>query len=195
MSFAEGALFTDKGKILHAKAIAGAELVFTRLAMGDGELGSSQSSTELTALISEKLSVNITGLKVLTGGMATVKGVMSNTGLAAGFYWREIGLFATDPDDGEILYCYGNAGTLAEYIPAGSGSEILEKVIGITAIVSNVASVSATIAESMVYATQQDLQDHINNVTLHGQMYDSTLAKYYKLGVDNGLLYIQEVTS
>jgi len=161
MSFAGGIFFTNRGKVLEAKAQTGVALNFTRIGVGDGEL-TGQDISDLTALIHEVKSLALTSLKTLTGGKASVGGVLSNQGLAAGFYWREVGLFATDPDLGEILYCYGNAGALAEYIPAGGGSEILEKQVSIVSIVGNAANVSATIEQSLVYETPAGAQAKVD---------------------------------
>lgn len=149
--------FTDRGRALQAKAIAGANLVFTKIAVGDGSL-SGQSISELTALIHLIKNVELNKLKTLPDGKAVIGGVLDNQDLVSGFYWRELGLFATDPDIGEILYCYGNAGDLAEYIPSPGGTEILEKQIDIVAVVGNAASITATIEQSLVYATMEDLE-------------------------------------
>ena len=119
--------FTNKGKILQAKAQTGTPLHFTRIALGDGEL-QGQAPQTFNTLVNEKLSVDIIKLVVNEDGTAKVGGGFNNSSLITGFYYRELGLFAQDPDntDQEILYCYGNAGALAEYIPA-QGSEQIEK--------------------------------------------------------------------
>lgn len=148
---------TNRGKILQSKAQTGVNLNFTRIAMGDGELGST-SILELNALISQKKSLELSNIKVLGGGKALVEGQLSNADLVTGFYYREIGLFATDPDVGEILYCYGNAGALAEYIPAG-GSTIIEKNIGIQTVVGSASNITATIDSSTVFATKKDIEN------------------------------------
>lgn len=160
-----GMQFTNRGKTLQAKAQAGARLNFTRIVVGDGELGSS-AIADLTNLIRQIQSLSITKLKPLSNGKAVVGTVMSNEGLAAGFYWRELGVFATDPDLGEILYCYGNAGAAAEYIPAGGGPDIVEKAIDVISIIGNAANVTASIEQSLVYASAQDLANHEVDYTL-----------------------------
>jgi hypothetical protein len=162
-----GLIITNKGIALQAKVQAGAELHFTRIGVGDGTLGG-QSIPTLTNLISEKMSLDITKLKVLGGGKAVVGGVLSNLGITTGFYFREIGVFAMDPDEGEILYCYGNAGSGAEYIPPGGGPDVIEKQIDIVTIIGNASNVSAEIP-SAVYATVDQLEAHINATTgVHG---------------------------
>ena len=159
MSFSGGLFFTNRGRALQAKAQTGVQLNFTRIGVGDGQL-SGQAIDELTALISEKKSLTLNKFKTLTSGKAVVGGILSNQGLITGFYWRELGLFATDPDIGEILYCYGNAGALAEYIPAEGGAEILEKQVDVVSLIGNASSVSATIDQSLLFASEEDLIAH-----------------------------------
>lgn len=162
-------VFTTRGKVLQSKAQAGTKLNFTKLAIGDGELGS-QSVLELTDLKNKKLDIPISALKVLTGGIASVGGTFTNENIDTGFYWREVGLYATDPDIGEILYVYGNAGALAEYIPSSGGSEILEKFVAIEAIIGNANNVSATINQSLVYATIEDIETHNSDTKAHPEL-------------------------
>lgn len=159
-------VLTNRGRNLQAKAQAGTQLNFTRFGVGDGELGGS-SILELNVLKHQVKSVNISKAKAVTGGKATIGMVLSNQDLVTGFYFREIGLFAQDPDVGEILYCYANAGATADYIPAGGGTDVVEKSFDVIAIVGTAANVTATIDSSLVYASAQDLINHENNSTIH----------------------------
>jgi len=151
-------LFTQKGRALQSKAIAGATLVFTKIQMGSGELGS-QSQITLTALIHPEVTLDIVKI-TRTVDYVTLRGNFSNAQTSTGFYWREMGIFANDPDLGEILYCYANAGALAEYIPPQT-AEIIEKVVSLSIIVGNTANVSATIDASLVYASMADLDAYV----------------------------------
>ncbi|MTI49714.1 MAG: hypothetical protein FH761_17930 [Firmicutes bacterium] len=157
-------LFTNKGKVLQAKAESGIQLQFTKLSIGKGELGETPIS-ELVGLIDPVIDINITELSSVNG-YAKVGGIFKNEGLLEGFYWRELALFANDPDEGEILYCYGNAGELAEYIPPESGSEILEKYVRIAALIGNATNITANIDSSLVYATQNDLNNKFDEVSM-----------------------------
>ena len=168
-----GLIITNKGLALQAKAQIGAELNFTRIGVGDGTLGG-QPIPNLTSLINEKMSLTITKLKVLSAGKAVVGGVLSNQDVTTGFYFREIGVFAMDPDEGEILYCYGNAGSGAEYIPPGGGPDVIEKQIDLVMIIGNASNVSAEIP-SEVYATVDQLDAHISATTgVHGATSEAT---------------------
>lgn len=154
---------TAKGRALLAKAQTGTQINFTHIKMGDGSM-TGQVTDEMTDVINQKVNLSINSLKVLTGGKAKVSASFSNQGLSTGFYWRELAVFATDPDNSqnEIMYCYGNAGALADYIPA-EGSQILEKVVSIITLISNASNVTAVIDQSLVYATVQDLNDKISH--------------------------------
>jgi phage-related tail fiber protein len=168
MSTFGGVHFTNKGKSLQAKALTGVQLSFTRLAVGDGSL-TGQAIVDLSALIHEVKTLPITTLKNTNDGKVTIGGVLTNQDLASGFYWREIGLFATDPDLGEFLYCYGNAAALAEYIPAGGGADLLEKQVNVVAIVGDATNISAIINNSLVYASYEDLialEEKVNGITV-----------------------------
>lgn len=156
MSTFGGVYFTNKGRALQAKALTGIQLNFTKIVVGDGTL-TGQVISDLSALIHEVKTLTISTLKNTNDGKVTIGGVLTNEGLLSGFYWRELGLFAQDPDLGEILYCYGNAAALAEYIPAGGGADLLEKQINIVAIVGNASSISATLDSSLIYASPGDV--------------------------------------
>ena len=163
MSFT-GPKFTDEGKALQAKAQAGTALKFTKMQLGDGELGS-QAIAAMTGLVNPLITVGISDVKA-GNNYATVKSNFSNSGLTTGFFWREIGVFAENPEkpndrNSDILYCYANAGSLAEYIPA-VGSEIVEKIISIPCIIGDAENVSAEVA-SEIYATKEELKEHIDN--------------------------------
>lgn len=168
MSAFGGLLLTNRGRNLQAKAQTGNQLMFTRMGIGDGELGSS-SILDLNALKHEVLSLTLTEFKVLTDGKARVRSILSNQDITTGFYFREIGIYAQDPDLGEILYCYGNAGANAEYIPAGGGPDIIEKRLDVITLIASAANVSAVIDESLIFVTLDDFEAHINGSNPHPQ--------------------------
>jgi hypothetical protein len=139
---------TNKGTALIAKCVAGAAMQFTRMAVGDGQIGSTDPKT-LNALVHRILWVTLNGV-VRSGSEVIASGTFNNQGVSTAFYYREIGLFAQDPQEGEILYMYGNAGTTADQIPA-QGTEIVERVVYMTSVLSS--SITLTVQlESGAYA-------------------------------------------
>ena len=129
-----GMTLTTAGLQLEAKAQTGTQLAFTRIAMGDGELTAGQSLAALTGLIHWKMDLPITSLAVIGTGTARMTVVLQNAEIDPGFFAREMGVYATDPDAGEILYAVANAGASCDYIPAGGGADIVELVMEVVPI-------------------------------------------------------------
>jgi|GEM_PF-3282472 len=151
-----GLIQTNKGRNLQAKAEAGAQLKFTRMGVGDGQLGG-QSIPSLNKLIHETMSLPITRLKPQLPAQAIVGAVLSNQDVTTGFFFRELGIFAQDPDEGEILYAYGNSGSGAEYIPPAGTADIIEKTIDMIVTFGQAQNVSAVINSSLIFATPDDV--------------------------------------
>ena len=117
---------TTAGLIVLAKGVAGQKINYTKIVLGDGYLEEGQTPRTLTGVVSPKATVDITKLKINGDGTVAVGGIFTNGDETDGFYYRELGLYAEDPDPevGEVLYCYGNCGDLAEWIPPSGGAPI-----------------------------------------------------------------------
>lgn len=152
---------TAAGLIVLAKGAAGERINYTRIVLGDGYLEEGQTPRSLTDVVSPKASIDITKLKVNTDGTVAVGGIFTNDQTSDGFYYRELGLYAEDPDPnvGEILYCYGNCGDLAEWIPPTGGATIVEKTIDIVTVIGTATNVTAYIPAD-AYATKEDYENY-----------------------------------
>ena len=152
---------TAAGLIVLAKGAAGEKINYTRIVLGDGYLEEGQTPRSLTEVVSPKASIDITKLKVNTDGTVAVGGVFTNDQTNEGFFYRELGLYAEDPDPdvGEVLYCYGNCGDLAEWIPPTGGATIVEKTIDIVTVIGTATNVTAHIPAD-AYATKQDYENY-----------------------------------
>lgn len=140
---------TNAGQALQTKVLAGETLTFTRIALGDGQLNG-QPIAPLTALISQKATVEVDSVRVVNTTTAQAAGFFSNKDISTGFWWRETGLFAQDPDVGEILYGYTNAGDAGDYIPTVADTRI-EKYIYCSIAVASATTVDITIPSSDTY--------------------------------------------
>lgn len=165
MAFGVKPKFTVKGKQLAAAAGAGqASIRFTRIQMGDGAI-TTQAVSALTALINPVVALPVTGVSV-GSNYAKLQTDFSNAGLTEGFYWREVGVFAEDPDTGaEILYCYANCGELAEYI-SSAGEHSIRKIINVSAIIGDAENVTAEITDDTYYSPLDQLQEDITEEDL-----------------------------
>ncbi|MGN7472309.1 phage tail-collar fiber domain-containing protein [Brevibacillus sp. SAFN-007a] len=149
-----GMILTKKGRDLQAKAEAGATLTFTKAKIGDGQLGQGQSLENLNDLISPQKTLAISSVQAESGGLCRIRTNITNQGITQGFYVREIGLFAQDPDLGEILYAIATAAA-ADYLPPEGGSTIVNNQFDIIVIVGNASSISATINPSGLVNQEQ----------------------------------------
>ena len=98
-----GGRLTKAGRDLQIKVEAGqCKLELTKIKLGDGAEDIS-SVDRMTDLVGPKAEFGISQVEA-KDGLCTVTGIIHTSNVSAGFYVREWGLFAKDPDRGEILY-------------------------------------------------------------------------------------------
>lgn len=165
-----GTVLTTKGRNLQAKAQIGTALNFTKVKLGSGTLANGQSLESLNDLIAPVMTLTIQGMTTNSDGTSKITVLVTNNGLETGFYVREIGLYATDPQFGEILYSVSNAGTLADYLPAGGGAVVVEQLFELITVVGNATNVTAVIDTSLVLATKDDVITHNTSAIAHADL-------------------------
>lgn len=115
-----GFTIPQKGLALLAKLHSGDTLEITRVMIGDGQIPDDRNPRDLEDLISPVALA--TSTKPVTVGTTTSFIVQYrndlNGGLDRDVNINEYGVFANDPDEGEILLYYGNLGAYYEPVPA-----------------------------------------------------------------------------
>ena len=159
----QGMILTNQGRNLIAKALTGKELCFTRAFVGDGTLRSGQDQATLTALISPKKELPIQSMNVLGSvGTAEVVLEMSNKNLTTGFFVREYGLFARDPDtQSEVLYSYCNKGSEAGYLEGDNGTDQIAYSLSLVTVVDQAPNVTAYITNTNQYVTISRMEQRV----------------------------------
>lgn len=153
-----GTQLTADGLILKAKGETNKLIEFTKIAVGDDVPDEGETVQSLTALKSQKLEVTINSFDVLGGGISKATGIISNQGLEVGFYVREIGLFAKDPDTlVEKLYAYTYVSSAPDWLPPEGGPTLIESEIGMIAVIGNATNITANIDDTVVVATKRDV--------------------------------------
>ena len=97
------AVVTEAGLALQAKLVDGQTLGFLRVAAGTGTVDPASLANQ-TALVNEKQTLTFQPPNVLDGAKIKVPVMLNNIGLETGYTMQQLGFFADDPDDGEILY-------------------------------------------------------------------------------------------
>ena len=166
----EKVYITKQGALLAAKTLQGKKIEFDHAEVGSGNL--SGNAVDKTALTTKVLECPIQKVEITEETQAKVSFIFKNTDANNAFYFREIGLFAIDPDTkAKVLYAYTNAGTTAEYIN-NSIAEKIEKHISINVIVDNAQNVNITLDENQIYVTEKEMEEAIKKaITKKGNLY------------------------
>lgn len=152
---------TDAGRNLLLRALAGETIKFTRIQLGDG---AAQQPAEADALLSPKLTALISDFSI-GDNYVTLTALFNNSGVDTGFRITEAGFFAEDPDDAtnEILYALGNTeADNADYVP-DRADRVLEMQYDAAIYIGDAENVTAAISGSLVYATKEALDEHIDD--------------------------------
>ena len=161
------AVMTNDGAALLAAALAGtAKIEFTTLVAGDGEYTEGERAVsalqQRTALKSQKQSVPFSSIVVETDTSVHLTAALDNEELLAGYYVREVGLYAVDALDENatpVLYSITVA-EVADYMPPYNGLTPTTIVQEYYATVDNSANVTIE-AGSGAYALADDLADQV----------------------------------
>lgn len=147
---------TKDGKALLAKAQAGkCAIQITKAQSGSGSYTSSEDISQRTALKTVKQTFPISNKVINTDSALALKITMENSTLTAGYDITEFGVFASDPDKGEILYSIATAST-SDYMPAYNG--VVPSVINMSYYLEVANASTVTIKSAGALALQSDLE-------------------------------------
>lgn len=147
---------TKDGKALLAKAQAGkCAIQITKAQSGSGSYTSSEDISQRTALKTVKQTFPISNKVINTDSALVLKITMENSTLTAGYGITEFGVFASDPDKGEILYSIATAST-SDYMPAYNG--VVPSVINMSYYLEVANASTVTIKSAGALALQSDLE-------------------------------------
>ncbi|WP_298594729.1 phage tail protein [uncultured Mitsuokella sp.] len=161
-----GGQLTKAGRDLQIKVEAGAKLELTKIKLGDGTEGADGVDT-LTDLVGAKAVFGISSIEA-KDGMCTVTGVISSSNVTAGFYAREWGLFAKDPEKGEILYMIALDPT-PDMIPPKTAALQQAATYAMNIVVSNAANIEARIDPAGLVNVEM-LNRHNNDADAHANL-------------------------
>lgn len=160
---------TNQGKNMVTESIrTHSAIIFTKISLGDGLLNGETIET-MTGLKHRLMDGNVPKINHLGNGEIEAVSTVSNSELTAGFFARELGLFAKLGEEGEEqLFAYTNAGSNASYIPPNTSVD--EKMLGIQLGVGD--AIVQVNYQSHLYITYEQLEDgiahHNNDANAHG---------------------------
>ncbi len=148
---ATGTFITRKGLSLITKLVADkGTLSFSRGAVGVGRPPEGYSPDSMIALSSYKMDAEIADYGV-QDDKAFVTLQISSDQVAEGFLLTEVGLYATDPDEGEVLYAYMDISTDPTYIYAnGSATRTKFAEFTLYVLIGTVERVTAAVTPGSI---------------------------------------------
>lgn len=162
------ATMTDVGADLQAKVNAGkTKLTFTKIKVGSGV--NATNPLALTDVISSKWETTNFIVKQ-EGKIVSVDTFITNNGITEAFRMSEIGLFAQDPDKGEVLYAY-LTDPEPDRMPAAGGSVVVSQELTIGMVFSNTGNVSLTVNMGALVTHEQlteAVKQHNDDTNAHG---------------------------
>lgn len=175
-------LMTTQGLSLISEANAtGQALTFSKILLGDGNL-EGDSIQSLTQLKGPKLELAVTGGTNLGSGQFQIRAVCSNASLDAGFFAREVGVYAKVGATGvEKLIAYTNGGNFVDYIPDKS-VPIDSQIFKIDIVVGDTESVTVQVKDE-TYLIKAEMDEHNASGSAHENRF-KLFEKVSELGDD-----------
>ena len=150
-------VITNDGQALMAKMIAGSgNIDFTKICSSSTQYQENQLQS-LTALSNIKQTTLVSKVSRTNNVAIKVEAAFSNVDITTGYYMRTLGLYAVDPDKGEILYAVCIETSNNCYMPPYNGVTVSAAYIQLYTTVGNADSVSLEVNPG-AYATIGDIQ-------------------------------------
>lgn len=151
-------VITKKGLALQAKVEAGTVLKFTKMALGSGKPTDLATATALASL-KQNLAI---ASKDVNNNTCIVYATGTNIGVTTAYQASELGLYAQDPDLGEILYAVTTDET-PDTVPSNSSATVITQRIGLAVAVSASSTVSVVLSTTG-FITAADAENIANDV-------------------------------
>lgn len=172
VEYFQGFKTTKKGRALIAKLLAEETLQLSKVVAGSGRCPSLDEADVLEDLIAPEMEGTSTtpqyDVDVVTLQLEFRSDM--NGGVEKGFFLYEVGVFAIDPEEGEILLYYGSLGDLPNYISAYSTGRESTFRYPISITVGEDKGGAVTGYPANAFVTHEDLQDHINDPDAHANL-------------------------
>lgn len=160
----QGFAVTAAGRNLFAKLTARSEPVeFTRVMFGTGKLADNADIFNVTELVSPLAEGTGTTPEYKDDTVSMILEFRSdlNGGLTETVWLNEYGLYASDPDGGEVLVCYGNLGDCPDSVLAFKNGQCTVRDYPISIVIGAISDVSIDFPAA-AFVTWEGLNELIN---------------------------------
>ena len=170
---------TNAGRNLIVKALEGKQLKFTKGVVGSAYLPDGAVIATLENVFSPMRNMDIGYISVPGEiGVAKLTLEMSNKDLTTGFFIREIGVFALDPDTGfEVLYSYANFGDSAHFMPGQDSDIPIWYRLQIKTVIDQAKNVTAILADNPLAVSYVELGESTDELYKYIQRKNNELQR------------------
>lgn len=168
-------LLTDKGVRLLSKIQIGETLNISRVSAGIGVINDFSDMDKssyisyvrtLNDLHEYACDISVISNTLQDNGTSVLTAVLSNKDKTEALFLHEVGIFATDPDEGEVLYAYSYS-DLPVYLPRFSGFEAARIQWNLITAIGNAENVNVTIEK--IELDVNELNKYIHNLEINYQ--------------------------
>lgn len=150
---------TKNGLAMIAESVATRKnLIFTRVVVGDGD-ATGRNFNDMTSVSSPKMELPVTSGVNEGNGQYLITATLSNNTLNAGFFPREVGLYAKVDGKTEMLYSYTNGGNNVGYVPDKT-TPIDSEIYKIRTVIGNAKNITVNMSDS-TFVTKGELDRYV----------------------------------
>lgn len=155
---------TNAGMQAILDALAGTDIVFSKIKIGDGTAPATTAAIRaLTDIVSPKYTCGIANI-TMENNCAILSFNFDNAHIGnTGFYARELGVYMTDENDNDVLYGYTNAGTDCGYIKPFDQDSFIMTQFRVAVAVGDAENVTAIIAPAIGFVSDEDFRAHLDD--------------------------------
>lgn len=186
MSAFSATYLTLRGRMLEAKVKAGkTKLTFTCMKIGDGDT-KIEDIDNLDDLKAAKLSLSITSCAVSESDQAVceVQAIAASNDVESSFRVTELGLYAQDPTDGEILYAVV-VDSVPDIMPNKNVISPVNITYQINIVSSNAANIKAVIDPAGI-VTVKRLEAHNSDKDAHPSLREEVKKSTLSINAHSG---------
>ena len=147
---------TDNGKAYIIGAMNGDGITFTKMVIGNGV----PVAGAAPSMVNPQIEIGFTKIEV-HDDYCILTGTFDNAEVQEGFYVYELGVYAKNTNNEEVLYAYRYMATDVDFVPATDSGNVLETEISIVVSIGDADNVTAVLIEGSLYANKQAFEDHL----------------------------------
>ena len=149
---------TDNGKAYIIGAMNGDGITFTKMVIGNGV----PVAGAAPSMANPQIEIGFTKIEV-HDDYCILTGTFDNAEVQEGFYVYELGVYAKNTNNEEVLYAYRYMATDVDFVPATDSGNVLETEISIVVSIGDADNVTAVLIEGSLYASKQAFEDHLSD--------------------------------